>query len=361
MKLLCNRQALLDALDRAGSSTDSKHVTLKHVMVTLDANAGVLELVGACAAGEMRATLGVEPGAEGGAALVEPKQLAAALRAIGGDVVRLTETKGKLAVDSPKVKGRAVKGIGLLDASEFPPRRALADGEPTPAGPVLRGIRAVKAFASTDDARPHLASVYVDASEGDTQAVATNGGALGVYRCDAKLTRSVLLPAPAIAVVSDLEAETLRVSSTEPAFATFSGAGWTYTNVPLGTENKFPSWRQVVPQDKPAATLECDSADLSRAAGDVMAVCVATKAVIVDVSADAATVQTPKDAEPSFSAEIAGKITGSVRTALPAKQLRDALAQCSGRVAVTLLGTLDPARVDSGEAFFAILMPWRGL
>ena len=145
------------------------------------------------------------------------------------------------------------------------------------------------------------------------------------------------------------------------AFATFSGAGWTYTNVPLGTENRFPSWRQVIPNDKPAATLECVSADLSRAAGDVMAVCAATKAVIVDVSADAATVQTPKDAEPSFSAEIAGKITGSVRTALPAKQLRDALAQCSGRVAVTLLGALDPARVDSGEAFFAILMPWRGL
>lgn len=357
MKLVTNREALIAALDRAGSSVEPKHNVMRHVFLSLSGD--VLELVGSCAAGEMRCSVGVEPGCESGAVLVDPRTLLAAVRAIPGDVVRLTETKAKLTVDSPKVKGRAVKGIGVLDASEFPPRRALADGAPVPAAPFLRGVRAVKAFASLDDQRPHLASVYADATAEDTHAVATNGNALAVYCCGAVLGRSVLIPGPALAIVTALDATTLAVSTAEPAFATFAGEGWSYTNAPLGPEARFPSWRQVVPNDPPVATLECATAELSKAIADAMAVCPASKSIVIAVTHEGASVETERHAEPSFATDLGGKVTGKVRTATNGKQLRDALAQCGGSARVTMLGSIDPMRVDSGAEFFAIIMPWR--
>ena len=141
--------------------------------------------------------------AEAGAACVTAKALGDVVRALPQGSVSVTHAKGALELRSGKSKYK----LATIDAEDFPARES-PDGAEwwTVPGADLSSVLASSAFAaSTDETRPHLASVLLESSGGRLRGVSAGGHRLAIARdaVDAPDARA-LVPSRAIAEIRRL-------------------------------------------------------------------------------------------------------------------------------------------------------------
>lgn len=129
-------------------------------------------------------------------------------------------------------------------ADEFPVHPAVSGDSFACAGlPAM--VRQSSQFASTDETRFVLNSVFLDQNEGKPQLIATDGRRVDVHSVDFALTASVALPVPSplFGMPDDC---TLALDAKASRFEAKAGA---YRLVGKLIEGTYPNYKQVIPGD----------------------------------------------------------------------------------------------------------------
>ena len=170
---------------------------------------------------------------------------------LGKDAVTLTAT----------VAGQGIgRRIGAPDIADWPELVAPADTKPVEPG-FLTSLRQALTFASTDDSRPLLKSVYLDVDpKKGHRIVATDSRRLSVFPCGIlPLAESVIVPSTRFLNWPRLEGET-RIGAGKGGFTLRCGP-WSCTTKTV--EGVYPRWSQVVPAYDGDRTLELSEADVA--------------------------------------------------------------------------------------------------
>lgn len=213
---------------------------------------------------EMASELSIPVSAErDGVALVPGRLL--------GDVVRSLPAAGIAAdVDADRLHltcGRAKFDLRLMPAEDFPPLpepEAGATAAVMKAEEFARTVAQVAKAASTDDARPVLTGVSLEASAGSLTAAATDSYRLAVRTVpwDQGTTTTALVPRRALVEAqraADALGSEVRLVL-EPSQATFAFGDRRLTTRLI--EGKFPDFRQLLPSGW-ERRLEVDRAELA--------------------------------------------------------------------------------------------------
>lgn len=164
--------------------------------------------------------------------------------------------------------------LPVMSAEDYP-RLTEVEGEPfeVPAKTLHRALELVTFAAATNDSRPVLAGVLVEAKEGRLTFAAADGYRLSVYSMPSEQTFSVILPRRALR-----EVQRICHGSTENVRVTIDAkrACFEFTDVRLTCQliqGTFPNYRQVIPSEfKTTATVETKPlANAVRRAGVYMA------------------------------------------------------------------------------------------
>jgi len=187
-----------------------------------------------------------------------------------GDVVRsLPPAAVNAEVDGDRLRlacGRARFDIRLMPAEDFPSLPQPADDAPVAvlkAEDFSRAVAQVARAASTDDARPVLTGVSLEATAGTLTAAATDSYRLAVREVpwDQGAQSTALVPRRALVeaqrAADSLGSEVRLVL--EPSQVTFAFADRRLTTRLI--EGKFPDFRQLLPSDF-ERRLEVDRAEL---------------------------------------------------------------------------------------------------
>ena len=144
--------------------------------------------------------------------------------------------------------------LPAFDPKDFP---ELAMGGLVPVefdGEKLRdAIAFVRGFVSTEETRYYLNGVCLD---GD-MAVATNGRQLGCHPSGGNFADRLIVPRPALGLLSRLAATSAAVNKRHAAFE--------FPGISLRTkliDGTFSDWRRVVPQADPVSTITFDTREL---------------------------------------------------------------------------------------------------
>ena len=169
----------------------------------------------------------------------------------GKDAVTLTST----------VAGQNIgRRVECPDIKDWPELAVPADTNPVAPG-FLASLRQALTFASSDDSRPLLKSVFLDVSaKAGHRIVATDSRRLSVFPCGIlPLAESAIVPSTKFLNWSKLEGET-RIGAVKDVFTLRCGR-WTYTTkTVIGT---FPRYTQVIPDyGKDVTTLELSPEDV---------------------------------------------------------------------------------------------------
>ena len=167
----------------------------------------------------------------------------------GRDAVTITATVAGQGI------GRRIESPDLKD---WPELAAAADTQPVETG-FLAGLRQALTFASTDDNRPLLKSVYLDVDpKKGHRIVATDSRRLSVFPCGIlPLAESVIVPSTKFLNWPKLEGEAW-IGAGKGVFTLRCGP-WNY--ITKTVEGQYPRWSQVVPCYDDARTLELSEAD----------------------------------------------------------------------------------------------------
>ena len=230
---------------------------------------------------------------------------------------------------------------------------------------LLEPIAIARHAASTDDTRPHVASVLVELSGTASRAVATDGHRMTVARignvggdaCKFLVPRNA---ATLLAGIPEGERVDLEVGGGLLAVTTHGDAVVTLT-VKL-TEAQFPPWEQVVPKDRKAkAQVSC--AALSQS---VQAVALAagerSGGITLRFEDDriALSSQSPDHGDAGDEVEADGRTGTGVPIGCNARYMLEALAAVGELAEVSAEGELDPMTVASLDgSVLCVLMPMR--
>lgn len=300
---------------------------------------------------------------EPGAATVNARALLDVLGAIKGEVsVEL------LSARRVRVAGGGVEMIlPTIDVAEFPAGREHGERSGTltvNAGPFRDTIeRAIRA-AATDDARPVLAGIQLEAGDGGLTVAAADGfrlfaqtvetwpgnlSALVPWRTLAEMVRAakrddVLDIGTFDHTTISKNSQGKETSFTDRTFrlATPDGSWWTSRTI----DGKFPDFRRIIPSpDSIVTRVTVIAEDLRRAA--VLARSMAYSEVMrLDVRADnlIASMNDGENGSGSFTLP-AGVVGDAMQLAIRATFLRDALAGIADDVTLELVGPASPVTV----------------
>lgn len=325
---------------------------------------------------EMASELSIPVSAErDGVALVPGRLL--------GDVVRSLPAAGIAAdVDADRLHltcGRAKFDLRLMPAEDFPPLpepEAGATAAVMKAEEFARTVAQVAKAASTDDARPVLTGVSLEASAGSLTAAATDSYRLAVRTVpwDQGTTTTALVPRRALVEAqraADALGSEVRLVL-EPSQATFAFGDRRLTTRLI--EGKFPDFRQLLPSGW-ERRLEVDRAELAEVVKRVAVVggegSTAVTPVTLHLTADTVRVTAGTGEIGQAEEALPGTLEGEdLQIAFNPRYLTDGLeVAASQRVHLEFRDELKPAVLRSAPAdepgdgagadFLYLLMPVR--
>lgn len=249
MKFRCERDVLLEALTTAGravSGRSASHPVLTGVKLALTGDQ--LELTGTDHDLTITALATVSGMADGVA--VFPSKLAADIvRALSPGAVTVEIGDDQAQISS----GRTEFSIRLIPAAEFPVQGEPPESQVDLAANVLAdALRQVVKAASSDDARPILTGVLLEAESDGLRLVATDSYRLAVRDLPETSVlgegQKVLIPSRALGeltrLLGDEEQVTLRLGERE---AVFQVGGVRLTTRLI--EGDFPNYRGLIPDE----------------------------------------------------------------------------------------------------------------
>lgn len=244
MNFTAAQPTLAAALAAAAATAASKTTLPVLQCVLLDASDGAVRIV----ASDLETTTTTTIAAtvtEPGRALVNARDLAAAVRGMQGVSVRVHYDGTMIVANSGTARAR----FPVMNPADFP-KVPTADGDPTitVSGEALaRLIDATSRFVATDEGRPNLCGVFLEVAGDAISMTSTNGHSLAHDGADfASPTAHAIVPRKALASIRamcdvgsvDLYVSTARVS-------VVAGA-WRLTTRAI--QNNFPKWRAVMPK-----------------------------------------------------------------------------------------------------------------
>lgn len=300
-----------------------------------------------------------------------------------GDVVRSLPAAGIAAeVDADRLHlacGRAKFDLRLMPAEDFPPLPVPDDGANAAvmkAEEFARTVAQVAKAASTDDARPVLTGVSLEASAGSLTAAATDSYRLAVRTVpwDHGTTTTALVPRRALVeaqrAADALGSEVRLVLESSQATFAFGDRRLTTRLI----EGKFPDFRQLLPAGW-ERRLEVDRAELAEVVKRVAVVggegSTGVTPVTLHLTADTVRVTAGTGEVGQAEEALPGTLEGEdLEIAFNPRYLTDGLeVAASQRVHLEFRDELKPAVLrpapadepgDGGEAdFLYLLMPVR--
>lgn len=252
-----------------------------------------------------------------------------ALKAAQGPVIEIETGKDAVTI-SYTVAGQSIgRRVETLNIADWPMLPKPAETKPVEQG-FLGQVRQAMVFASSDDSRALLKSVYldVDAKSGH-KVVATDSRRLSVFPCGIlPLSESAIVPASKFLGWAKLAGET-RIGADKVTF-TLNAGPWTYSvKLVAGT---FPRYAQVIPSfGKDATLLELSPEDaelLVKALPSMPSFDNATDAVVLRLAPNAVRVcsrENAKAPEAVIRLEKSKCIGTAVSVGLDRRYFRDAL------------------------------------
>lgn len=297
----------------------------------------------------------------GGTVAIPAKALLERVKMLPDGQVTIALVKDTVTI---KADGSARKfTLRHMPGEDFPKFRSASLPTITvPSAKLASCIDRTLAMVSTDDTRPHLASLLVEIDGGKLRTVATDGHRLAVASesVDVAASLSVLVPRKSVATIRSL------LDESEDAILSTSGAhlflrGEIDYSTKL-TDAQFPPWRQVIPASW-LGTITVPSLRLKDAVKAVSVAAGANHGVVLHVSETEVklTATSPDNGEGEDVVAVespTGKPT--VRIGVQGKFLVDvcdATGDCD--LTVCLSGELDPMVVmpENGDTY--VIMPMR--
>lgn len=360
MNLTASKKDLVAALKRASSISDRKTTMPLLACVQLVASKAGLEVRATCLDVWLRGPCVADVEAAGSVAVLA-KDLASRVEAMPEGPVKLRLDGDKLLVSAPGSSRRF--SLASMNAGDWP---VLA--EPTGEATSLQAETVLALFdrashaISSDQSRPHLASLLVERDGKHLRVVATDGHRLAKIEAPLKAGKAptMLVPARAVRDIAKLAqgAETIDLVCTPPnAFFTVEG-------VTLGVrlvDAHFPPYEQVIPKTS-SSVVTTERQPLQDALRAVsLASNEKTGGVRLQMRPGAIRISAEShagDGADEVAAEYDGKPMAIV---VRADYLLDALEAHGGeRVGIAFGGEIDPL-VLRADGFTAVVMPMRDL
>lgn len=180
------------------------------------------------------------------------------------DLIRFEqESKGRMAVINC-IAGRDIRAVvDMLDPKEWPADPVVASTQPVD-DKFLPTVRRALPFASDDDSRYILQSVFLDVSGKSHSIVATDGRRLtSLNVASLTLHESLILPATKFLGWNRVEGSTaIGVTKIgDVSWFRVDVGRWTYVTRTI--DGTYPNWRQVVPSESGAHRIEFGEEDVA--------------------------------------------------------------------------------------------------
>ena len=190
--------------------------------------------------------------------LIPLEALQAVLKTAHGPDVSIEPGDASVTLTATVVGQGIGRRVEVPPVEDWPSLPTAVETQPVESGFGVR-MRQAMAFASPDDSRPMLKSVYLDVGIPSAhKLVATDSRRLNVFPCGLlPLAESVIVPSTKFLNGAKLEGET-RIGAGKGVFTLRCGP-WTYTVKQV--EGPYPRWSQVVPAYNGARTLDLSPED----------------------------------------------------------------------------------------------------
>ncbi|MEO0480028.1 MAG: DNA polymerase III subunit beta [Planctomycetota bacterium] len=362
MKILCDRQRLLDAFSAIGSIPPQKTTkpVVQHVLArTTDAG---LELVATDFELSAKIRIDQVDVREPGELLLPAKETSALLREISETSLSLTREEQRCRID-------AGSGSFVLlgdDPREFPkePQVEADMSFELPASALQEMVRRTSFAAAKEQTRYAINGLLMHVQDGSVRLVATDGRRLALTYAavdDPDTEGRVVVPLRTLQLISKAldqdSTVTVSVSKTQIAFRN----GPLYMVSQL-LEDRFPQYEQVIPKAA-STTLEIDRVDLERNLRRVAVLCSGDVPMVrfaYDGDTLSLTTESANVGRADQSMQISVKGDGGAISFNP-EFLLDALKVSDlEQVRFDLSDESTPGKVTLGEAYTYILMPVSG-
>lgn len=250
MKLRCDRDELGEALQTAARAVGSRASLPVLNGVRLDLEGSTLKVTGSDL--DLWITASVEVGGESdGVGVVLARLLTESVRSLPPGKVEVAVDDDEATIRSERVEF----SLRTIPPSEYPKLPEVAASSVTVDASALgSAVRQVVSAASTDEARPILRGVQMEAEGDGVRLVATDSYRLAVRDLPGTSLleegQSVLVPRPALQelgrLMADAESVTMHLGERD---ATFEVAGATLTTRLI--EGQFPNYRTLIPANHP--------------------------------------------------------------------------------------------------------------
>lgn len=368
MKLRCERDVLVDGFGTAARAVGSRGGALPALSgVRLEVAGDVLHLAGS----DLDLTIQVElevVGSSAGVGVVPARLTTDIVRALEPGAVTIDSDEDEVRITS----GRSQFAVRMLPAADFP--RLPGGGREGPAADAVtlsaadfaEALRQVVRAASSDDARPILTGVLMEAEGSGLRLVATDSYRLAVRDLPgASVLREgqkVLVPSKALSelqrLLSSTDEVTLRLGDHDASFE--------LGHVRLTTrliEGDFPNYRQLVPSSYPNRLWAGKAALLDALRRVKLLVRDATTPVRISLRSSVIELTVVSAEVGQANEEVDAKYEGAEMTvAFNPTYLMEGLEAVSGdEIVLETIDALRPAVVrapDAGEYLY-LLMPVR--
>lgn len=261
MRATIDRKALATALAGAARiAGDGRMIpAISHVLLRAEGDALGLEATNA----ELSLRLSVPATVEDEGVAIVPKGIAAVVKAMAGETVRVEVTGGACTFTS----GAMTTTVSVLPSSEFPSIPEPVVGPLLFAGDPMAAARRALPMASKDGSRPVLAGVLMQSAGGRRSVVATDSYRMTMWTQDGYESddSSTIVPARAFAEAFRLDHGDGAIA-VDDRLATFHLPNGGFLTTRL-VDGQFPDWQQLIPE--PDAWAEADRAELLSVLGRV--------------------------------------------------------------------------------------------
>lgn len=242
-----------------------------------------------------------------------------------------------------------------LSAEDFPPTPKIEGGVSVRVSGLARAIEQVQFATLTDDVRPVLTGIYLEA-KGETLTVMAADGFRAAIRkitLDEEASLSAIIPAKTLREVRRLMPEDVLIEAT-PSWVRFST-----DKAQIGAtliQGTYPNIEQLVPKDY-SAEVRCDVKQLEREVA--LATVFAREennAVRLEAKPGALSILGDSSQHGQHRGEIVASVEGEGRIALNSCYLRDALSALSSELHLSLTTPNGPCLIQE-EDYRCVIMP----
>ena len=352
MKLEANKKTLAAALARVSRAADKRSAMPVLSCVRLEAGGSTLRLTATDLVIVVR-THCVARVASEGAILVDAAALSSAVSTMADGDVSLSRESWQLVVRG----GKRRFALPTQPADDYPqlPEVPEAFGESVSAAALRTLISRVAHAMGHDDARPHLAGLYLEHADEALRATATDGHRLSTATVASAEGVSCLAPGRGVAELRRM------VASGEGDIDMLVQSPWLHLRTEAETvsaklvDSAFPAYQQVIPSAH-TRTVTCDRAALSDACRVVAG---GTGCAGVKLTASGGSLSVTADSDGVEARDELPCSGDDAVLGVNATYLRDVLGALDGdTVSLLLSGELDPIKVE-GDGATHVVMPMR--